>query len=191
MKIALLGGTFNPLHKGHINLADLVRKEFSYDKILFVPSFTPAHKEVAGNVSAEERLHMLKISLESLDWALYSDCEIRRKGVSYTVDTLKYVKSHYSLEGKPGLIIGDDLAVGFHSWRNTGRILDMADLIIAHRLYDEEVSLSFPHKYAHNRIYSMSSTEVRDMLSKGEDIRTVIPGPAAEYIIEKGIYAEG
>lgn len=188
MKLALLGGTFNPLHNGHINLANLIRREFFYDKILFVPSYIPAHKELSGDVPADERLHMLKLSLESLDWAIYSDCEIQRKGVSYTVDTLEYVKEQYDIEGKPGLVIGDDLATGFKSWRNTNRILELADLIVAHRLYTEEVSLDFPHKYAHNEIFTMSSTEIRDKLLSREDIDSVIPAPAARYIIEKGLY---
>lgn len=190
MKLALLGGTFNPLHNGHLNLAEEVLKEFSYDRILFVPSYIPAHKEVSGNISAEERLHILKISLENIGWALWSDCEISRKGVSYTVDTLMYVHENYDLKGKPGLIIGDDLAEGFHNWRNTDRILEMADLIVAHRLYENEVPLDFPHRYAHNVIFPMSSSFIRNESMTGGDISSWLPFPALKYILENRPYEE-
>jgi len=188
MKLAMLGGTFNPLHNGHINLARVVREEFRYDKILFVPSFIPAHKEISGKVRAEERLEMLRLSLEPYEWAEYSDCEIRRKGVSYTVDTLQYLYGNYELEGKPGLIIGDDLAERFLEWRSTDRIFEMADLIVAHRLYEHEVPLSFPHRYANNEIFSLSSSEIRELICSDRDIDSLIPREASRYISDRKLY---
>ncbi|MBB6479030.1 nicotinate (nicotinamide) nucleotide adenylyltransferase [Spirochaeta isovalerica] len=188
MKLTMLGGTFNPLHLGHINLAEIVREEFAYDRILFVPSFLPAHKDITGNVSADERLEMIRLSLRPYDWADYSDCEIRRKGVSYTVDTLEYIYSHYEFEGKPGLIIGDDLAENFYKWRSTERIFELADLIIAHRLYKHEISLTFPHRYADNRIFSLSSSQIRDLAQSGQDLSDLVPPEALRYIRENRLY---
>lgn len=188
MRIAMLGGTFNPLHNGHLNLGDIVRKEFSYDRILYVPSYNPAHKEIEGCVSAEERLEMLSLSLEHYQWADYSECEIKRRGISYTVDTLEYIIKKYKPEGKPGLIIGDDLAENFHKWRSTNRIFQLADLIVAHRLYKEEVDLPFPHQYAQNEILNLSSSGLRELAVSGGDISAYIPSPAVQYIMERGLY---
>jgi nicotinate-nucleotide adenylyltransferase len=188
MKLAMLGGTFNPPHNGHINLGEIVRREFHYDRILFVPSYNPAHKEVKGNVTAKERLEMLALSLKPYSWADYSDCEIRRRGVSYTVDTLEYLYREYKPEEKPGLIIGDDLAENFLKWRSTERIFELADLIVAHRLYKKELDLPFPHRYARNEIFSLSSSDLRQLAASGEDISSYIPFPASEFINERRFY---
>ncbi|MBN2656456.1 MAG: nicotinate (nicotinamide) nucleotide adenylyltransferase [Spirochaetales bacterium] len=188
MKLAMLGGTFNPLHNGHINLAMVVRKEFGYDRILFVPSYIPAHKDISGEVTAEQRLEMLRLSLVPYDWAVYSECEILRKGVSYTVETLEHIYGNYDFDGKPGLIIGDDLAENFLKWRSTDRIFEMADLIIAHRLYENRVELNFPHRYADNSIFSLSSSQLRDYIKSGIDVSSLIPLEAANYIMERKLY---
>lgn len=188
MTLALLGGTFNPLHLGHIHLAQVVRKELNYDKILFVPSFIPAHKKITNSVSPEERLQIVQHSIEGYPWALFSDCELRRKGVSYTVDTLRHVYDSYEFEGKPGLIIGDDLAEGFINWRDTSTILQLADLVVAHRLYEKEVHLDFPHSYINNEIFTMSSSELRSLANEGKPISSYIPEKAAQYILEQKLY---
>jgi nicotinate-nucleotide adenylyltransferase len=188
MKIALLGGTFNPVHNGHLLLADQVRLHFKYDKIVFVPSYIPAHKNVDGIVTPEERLEMLVQAVGDTEWADFSDCEIQRKGISYTADTLDFISKNYNLSDKPGLIIGDDLAAGFGSWRNPENILKMADLIIAHRLHSEQIALKFPHKYINNDIFSLSSSQIRQMVKNGEDISESVPEKVYLYIKEKGLY---
>lgn len=190
MRIALLGGTFNPVHNGHILLGEIVKKTLDYDRILFVPSFLPAHKEVSGSIDAIERLHMLKLAIEDLDWADYSDCEIKREGISYTYDTLRYINKYYSLTKKPGLIIGDDLAGNFYSWRNPQLILEQADLIIAHRLYENKLNLEFPHTYINNDLYALSSSEIRVLVQSGKEIQGILPEAVADYILERDFYHE-
>jgi nicotinate-nucleotide adenylyltransferase len=188
MKMALLGGTFNPIHNGHIQLAEQVKLKFHYDKIVFVPSFIPAHKTLSQIISHEHRLEMLKLALENLEWAIYSDCEIIRKGISYTADTLAYIQQNYDLSEKPGLIIGDDLAAGFNSWKNPDKIIEMSNLIIAHRLYREEIPLSFSHRYINNSIFSLSSSEIREKRKRGDDLSGYIPEKVLTYICNKGLY---
>ena len=188
MKIALLGGTFNPIHNGHINLAEKIKSKFKYDKIFFIPSFIPVHKTNPINVLPIERLEMLEIALNDLDWASVSDCEIKRQGFSYSVETLRFFYKNYSFTGKPGLIIGDDLAAGFNSWRDPGKIIRLSDLIIAHRLYREEIPLSYKHKYIDNEIFSLSSSEIRDLHKRGESIESFLPERVHSYIIKKGLY---
>jgi nicotinate-nucleotide adenylyltransferase len=131
---------------------------------------------------------MLIEALSDLEWTDFSDCEIKRKGISYTADTLEYIEENYSITGKPGLIIGDDLAVGFSSWRNPDKIVHMSDLIIAHRLSKDRIPLKFPHRYIDNDIFSLSSSEIREMVRDGLDISDYVPEKVFHYIKEKGLY---
>lgn len=132
---------------------------------------------------------MLKLAISKISWADYSDCEIVRKGVSYTYETLQYIKDFYSLKEKPGLIIGDDLAEGFTSWKNPQRIFQSADLIIAHRLYTYEVDFAFPHQYINNEIYELSSSQIRQLIESGTDIEGTLPKDVFDYITERDYYS--
>lgn len=140
MKVAILGGSFNPLHIGHCMLAETVVRELHYDKVLFVPLFIAPHKEMNALVSAEERFAMVDAFCKSagVDGRCYFEaeaCEIERMGTSYTYDTLLYIIKKYgdSLEGKPAFIMGQETAAQFHKWHKTEDIARLADLITARR----------------------------------------------------------
>ncbi len=141
MKIAILGGTFNPVHTGHVLLARSVCDTFGYDKILFVPSFMPPHKIVTESVSVEDRLNMLALACEEDSRFEVEKCEIERGGISYTWDTVCYIEEKYSavLEGKLGLIIGQDLSAEFSKWKNAGQLAEKTDLILSHRPNEDNV----------------------------------------------------
>ena len=140
MKIAILGGTFNPLHIGHCMLADSVLCDLKYDKILFVPTNIPPHKMMNENISAEDRFLMIAAFCKSAEnygteRFCAEDCEIKRGGVSYTCDTLQYLMEKYGdkIDGKPALIMGQETAAQFYKWKNADEIAESADLIIARR----------------------------------------------------------
>ena len=100
MKIALLGGSFNPLHIGHCMLAETVIQELKYDKVLFVPVNVPPHKQLNDKVSAEDRFKMIECFCKSSaekgkDYFIAEDCELKRGGISYTYDTLDYINENY------------------------------------------------------------------------------------------------
>ena len=141
MKIALLGGSFNPLHIGHAMLAETVIKDMGYDRVLFVPTCNPPHKQMNTSLSAEKRFEMVKAFCDSslIDGKQYffaEDCEIKRGGISYTSDTLEYITEKYAqeLDGtKPAFIMGQEVASQFYKWRNPEKVASLADLLIAHR----------------------------------------------------------
>lgn len=141
MKLAILGGSFNPLHIGHAMLAETVIKEFDYDKVLFIPTCIPPHKEIQGGSSTEQRLQMVKNFCESYnkvcgkDYFELEPCEVERGGVSYTYDTLTYIHEKYKgvIEGNPGLIMGEEIAAEFYHWKNAEQVAKMADIIIVPR----------------------------------------------------------
>ncbi len=188
MKTAILGGSFDPVHIGHLHLADEVKRKLDYERIIFVPSHIPAHKDPDGSTSAEQRLEMLRYALLGSDFVL-DDCEIRRGGISYSVDTVPEVKKNYRISGKPGLIIGDDLLSGLQQWKDWGELIKMVDLIVAHRMYTEPVECAVPHNYIDNGILPISSSDIRKRVRSGGAFRYLLPEQVYAYIVENGVYA--
>ncbi|WP_258075207.1 nicotinate-nicotinamide nucleotide adenylyltransferase [Brachyspira murdochii] len=100
MKIAILGGSFDPPHIGHLILADTVMTNCNYDKVIFIPAKTPPHKNISGKVSNDDRLNMLKLSIENDERFLLDEYELNNEGVSYTINTLNYLYKNYDIEKK-------------------------------------------------------------------------------------------
>ncbi|MBN1524181.1 MAG: nicotinate (nicotinamide) nucleotide adenylyltransferase [Spirochaetales bacterium] len=188
MKTALLGGTFNPVHFGHLFLADEVLHKAGYDHIIFVPTFMPAHKKMKSPVKPADRLEMLNIAVKPYDCFSVDDCEIKRKGISFMIDTLREVHRKYGFPGKIGLIIGDDLADSFHTWKNPQDILELAELVVVKRLHVKSKNYGFPCTVIENKIVSISSTEIRERIQNSEPVRFLLPEGVCSYIEEKKLY---
>ncbi len=220
MKIALLGGSFNPLHIGHCMLAETVARELGYDRVLFVPVYNPPHKEMNNAVLPEERFEMVNrfCSSSCLDGKqvfFAEDCEIKRKGISYTFDTINYIIQKYAteIEGKPAFILGQESAAQFYKWHRASEIASLADLVIARRHPDNngvdvkafenkpsgnytiefvgddfEKDFKYPHIMLSNPVLPVSSTEIRSRIAGGKAFRYLVPEAVFHYIIEKGLY---
>ncbi len=132
-RVGLFGGTFNPVHIGHVAIARDVKAGFKLDKILVIPSATPPHKKNVGIVNAEDRLHMARLSFEKEPGFEISDVELRREGPSYTMDTVTSI-----IEGNPAdvdfhLIVGTDAFFEIHTWHRYTDILESIKLIVMTR----------------------------------------------------------
>lgn len=143
MKLAIFGGTFNPLHIGHCMLAETVAVERGYDRILFVPTNIPPHKQMHYALPAAARFAMLEDFCRSAACGMEQpfhadDCEIKRGGISYTFDTVCAVLQKYEeqLDAPPALIVGQETALQFGKWHNAAGIAERAELIIARRRPD-------------------------------------------------------
>lgn len=188
MRILVLGGSFNPVHVGHLIMAEEARDEFGYDLALLVPSLRPPHKSVSEEPGADRRVEMLRLAVGD-DASLAVDaCEIERGGTSYTIDTLEDLRSRYPIEGRLGLLIGDDLVPGFPSWRKPEELEAAADLICAHRWSVDELPLPFRHRYAHNSLVRISSSMVRERIAAGKPFRRLLHPEVFGYIVENGLY---
>jgi nicotinate-nucleotide adenylyltransferase len=190
VRIAVLGGSFNPIHLGHLFLAETVLSTLHYDCMVLVPAYRSPFKLAAEGMesSASDRLEMILASIAGNPRLTVDDCEIRREGVSYTVDTLVDIICRYVPDGKPGLIIGDDLAEDFPKWHKSDEILDLADLIIARRTVRETIKVPYPCTYIENDVIDISSNLVREKIQADTTWRSLVPIAAQVIIEERGLY---
>ncbi|GHV47561.1 nicotinate-nucleotide adenylyltransferase [Spirochaetia bacterium] len=191
MKLAILGGSFNPVHIGHLFLADAVLSAFGYDRIVLVPAFQSPFKLGAATASSRDRLDMLAAAIPGDPRLGIDDCELKREGVSYTIDTIEDITRRYRPEGKPGLILGDDLAKDFPKWKSAGEIAAQADIIIARRLLSGEEDYSYPNRQLKNEVMEVSSALVRERIGEGKNWRYLLPAGTRIIIEDRGLYGAG
>ena len=145
MRIAVFGGSFNPVHNGHLKLAEAVRELAGYDRILFVPAYHSPFKALPSGATDDDRVRMLEIALAGKEWAVIEKCELSRGGMSYTYDTIEYLEQKYTAsgeldvkrDGKLGLVIGADLVAGFANWYRASELASKVDIILARRTVTE------------------------------------------------------
>ena len=190
MKLAVLGGSFDPVHLGHLFVADAVLSELNYDRVVLVPAYRSPFKQAAAGMkdSARDRLEMIAASIAGDPRLAVDGCEISRGGVSYTVDTLEDIILRYSPEGKPGLIIGDDLAREFPQWHRSDEILAKADIIIARRIHSGSVNVPFPCAQIPNDVMDISSGQVREKIAANSAWRCLVPAAARAIIEDRLLY---
>jgi len=179
MKLGILGGSFNPVHIGHLHLAYKALSVLKLDRVVFVPAYKSPFKlngitqhcgddqtvisQDNSNLpsTANERIDLLAAAIEGDARFAIDYCEIRREGVSYTIDTLEDIIYRYMPEGKPVLLIGDDLAGEFTKWRDYEKILQLADVAVARRINAPLSDCPFPHIQIQNDIVDISSSVIR------------------------------
>ena len=189
MRIAIVGGSFNPPHIGHMILIEEILATGRYQRVLLIPAKTAPHKVPQMDPGTEMRLALLEASIEGWPKVAIEDCELKRTGLSYTSDTLEELWDRKLFDEKPGLVIGDDLAPDFlATWKRAEKILELADIIVAHRLYVENIPLPYPHDYLDNLVIPISSTLVRGRIHGGGAWRSLVM-PSVRTIIENyGLY---
>lgn len=192
MKIAILGGTFDPPHLGHLILADTVLKELNYDKVLFIPSKIPPHKNISGEVSNEDRLNMLKLSIEDDKRFSFDDYELKNEGISYSIKTLNYLYQNYDIEGKIALIIGADLIKNFHKWKEPEKISELTNIVAVNREENDNLDKENIEKYNIKIIIApridISSTLIRERIKKNKAFRYFLNNKVYNYIISNKLY---
>ncbi|MGL4981642.1 MAG: nicotinate (nicotinamide) nucleotide adenylyltransferase [Treponemataceae bacterium] len=195
MKYAMLGGTFNPIHIGHLCLAEQARVQFGFEKIIFVPTFLPPHKNIQP-LTGEVRLQMIKKAISSNPYFCVDSCELERKGLSYTIDTIAYLQKKYSKGEKISLIMGDDLIDDFYLWKDANILADQVDIILAHRNFVEESDFfvsnkkKYPCRPLNNAILPICSSDIRRRLTQNESIRYLVSDSVYDYIVENNLYRE-
>jgi nicotinate-nucleotide adenylyltransferase len=183
MKYAVLGGSFDPVHNGHIHIARAAL-DSGYDRVIFIPAYQSPFKTRSQGGSADMRMRMLLAAIGGCRQFTVDMCEIEREGISYTIDTIKDIYNRYVPEGKPGLIIGDDIACSFDQWKNAEELASLTDILIARRLNSANPDFSFSHTCIANSIISISSEQLRASIRAGSAWEEYVP-PAVRAIITK------
>jgi nicotinate-nucleotide adenylyltransferase len=188
MRVAVFGGSYNPVHNGHLFVAQELVSELASDLVIFVPAFIPPHKTGREITEARHRCAMLRLAIEGNHSFSCDFCEIEREGKSYTIDTLEDIIGKYDIDGRPALLIGDDQAKDFYKWKSPEKIAEISDIIVAHRDSMGRIPLGFPHKYMENQEFPLSSSEIRVRIGTGKAWRYLLPEAVRKYIIENGLY---
>lgn len=196
MRIGIFGGAFNPVHNGHLNIADAFYEDLKLDKMLLIPTANPPHKSGAGLLSGDDRINMLRLAIENKPYEI-STIEFERNDKSYTYNTLLELKRLYP-EADLFLIIGSDQIINFEKWYRYSDILDMVTLCASARESEEEKQIiikSAQRLGIQDRFYMsgravlrVSSSEIRDKIKNGSDVSKLLPKKVFDYISEKGLY---
>jgi nicotinate-nucleotide adenylyltransferase len=184
-KIGILGGTFNPPHIGHLVLAQEMLEQLELDKIFFVPTNNPPHKKVK-QLEPKKRFFMTKLAVAENPNFKVLDLELKRKGKSYTVDTIVELRNKYPKD-KFYLIIGSDLAKDFKKWKNPEKIKKMVTIIVAKRRGNSfRISRSF--KQVDIIQVELSSSQIRERIKNQKTIKYLVPKAVENYIKKNNIY---
>lgn len=189
-RIGVLGGTFDPIHLGHLVVASEVCAALSLDRVLIVPAHQQPFKDSTGHASPEQRLAMCRLAVEGDDRLDVSDVDIVRGGLTYTVDTLADIAAAH-----PGaelfFIAGADAVSQLSSWREPERLMKLARFVGVTRPGHVAPALPAPHLVVETPEVGVSSTEVRRRRRIGAPVRYLVPDAVATYIAQHALYLGG
>jgi nicotinate-nucleotide adenylyltransferase len=211
-RIGILGGTFDPVHQGHLALATAARECFALDSVLFIPAASPPHKLGAPLAPFADRVAMLRLALSGTEGFVISEMERDRPGPSYSIDTLKELRQQLGEEVRLFFCIGMDAFAEITSWKNYAELFHYAGFVVVERpdsggmALADFIAAELPHfrqggerAWAEadgpGRIYALampgvpvSSTLVRERAARGESLAGLVPGEVAGYIARHGLY---
>jgi len=184
-KIGIMGGTFNPIHLGHIKIAQAAKSEYHLDKVIFLTSGNPPHKQGEAILDAKIRHIMVKRAISGIEGFEPCDYEVNRKEYSYSVNTLRHFKEIMP-EDELFFIIGGDSLRDFNKWYMPEEILKLCTLLVYDRC-GEKFESDFA-KPIHGELLDISSTEIREKLKNNEDVSSLIPHCVLEFLNKYNIY---
>ncbi|HMN47599.1 MAG TPA: nicotinate-nucleotide adenylyltransferase [Ignavibacteriaceae bacterium] len=188
-RVGIFGGTFDPIHHGHLITAQSVKEIRALDKIIFIPAFISPHKQHEKASSAEHRIKMLKLALDEIPFFECSDFEIKQHTISYTVDTLREFKKYYD---SIDLIIGYDNIFKFHTWKDPDEILKLANIVVLRR--KSSYPIDYIDKYVESAIFvqtrgiEISATDIRNRVHANLPIHYLVPKEVEDYIYKHNLY---
>ncbi len=201
MKIGLIGGTFNPVHYGHLILSEYVRDYCKLDKIIFIPTGLSPHKLSNTVIHPKIRFHMTKLAIDSNKYFSLTDIETCKTGISYTIDTIREMKKIYKNQ-ELYFIIGADSLFQLPTWNHYEKLIQETNIIVVNRpggknhLIQEKIN-EYKELFGGNIIQvktpliDISSSNIRDRVKNGRSIKYLLPENVEDYILQKGLYKDG
>ncbi len=196
LKIGIMGGTFDPIHNGHLVTADVVQCELNLDYVLFVPSGIPPHKDPSQVTDTEHRYLMTVFATLTNPYFEVSRVDIDRKGETYTIDTLKSLREQYGDKAEIYFITGADAIAEIMTWKDANKLLKLADFIAATRPgYQVEPKLCQWFQQQNKELnfiqvpaMAISSTYIRQRVQARRSIRYLVPEAVEHYILKNRLY---
>ncbi len=186
-KIGILGGTFNPIHIGHLAMAQVALEQLKLDQVIFIPSFLPPHKTARNVIAPRNRYDMVKLAIKGNPYFTVSDFEIKRPGKSYSIETVKYLREQFLSKAKIFFIIGEDSLKALHTWKKIDALLNMVTFVAMNRpgfLAKSRLkvkSLTMPG-------LDISSSYLRKCQASGNSIKYLVPETVFRFIEKNKLY---
>jgi nicotinate-nucleotide adenylyltransferase len=211
MRVAVFGGSFNPIHLGHLRAAEEDREAMGLDLIYFVPAASPPHKPPVGLASAEHRLEMVRLATKGNRHFMVSDVEVRRSGSSFTIDTVRYFRTTMRAQPELYLIMGGDQFAELDTWKEADELAKLCNIVVHTRLSEmqpgAEARVAMLSRFGYIRrdefyvhcsghtlnfvtttFFPISATSIRHKIAAGESIRYLVPTDVADYIERHVLY---
>ncbi|MCX7702708.1 MAG: nicotinate-nucleotide adenylyltransferase [Planctomycetota bacterium] len=202
MRIGIFGGSFDPVHIGHIETAERVTRKYHLDRLFFVPAFCPPHKTFKTLTDGAHRLRMLEIAIKGNDKFTVEDVELKRGGVSYTVDTLRYFRRSFP-QAELYFIIGSDSLEEILLWREIEEAMKIARFVTVLRsgfkesifdrlkkVFGEERVSQLKDDFLREPPVAVSSSEIRERIKAGESVEGMLPQGVEKYIRQMKLYVK-
>lgn len=199
-RLAIMGGTFDPIHMGHLRMAYAVQQQLEFDRVVFLPAYIPPHKQTRSDFASwQDRLAMVELAVKAYEDFVVSSLEFDRGGISYTYDTVNYMQELWP-DAEIYLIIGEDSLTQLYTWHRVPDLLRLVHFVAAERPgYEGEAGVArltkaygawVADKIIHAEVpeTAVSSTEIRKRLQEGKPIRGMTPLPVEQYIYRRGLY---
>ena len=199
-RLAIMGGTYDPIHEGHLRIADAVQRQLEFDRVLFLPALNPPHKQYRHRfASPEDRLAMVRLAVAPYPYFMASSLEYERGGLSYTYDLVRLLQDRRP-DADLALIIGEESLEQLGTWYRAEDLLRLVRFVVAARpgyrpregihLLERQFGSWVRDRvvYADVPETAVSSTEIRDRVRRGLPIRGMVPAAVERYIAEKGLY---
>ncbi len=187
MRIGILGGTFDPVHNGHIYLAEKSCAKLCLDKVIFIPSYLPPHKKGVKVASARHRFNMLKLAISENKKFKISDMEIKRMGRSYSVETLRRLRKKYGAKAELFFITGSDSLKELDKWKNLPEILRLCKFVIVERPGFKINRKPDGFILLHINAKDISSSDIRNRI-ESKSVKSLIPAKVKAYISRYKLY---
>ncbi len=199
VRLGLMGGTFDPVHLGHLCCAEQVRDACALDAVLFLVAGTPSFKRDLAVTNAAHRLAMCRLAVAENPAFDVSALEAARPGITFTVDTLRQLRAHYPENVELAFIVGADAALALPEWKEADALVDLAEFIVMSRPgsslaaadADRLAQAGFRIRPVAPAALDISSTEVRRRASCGQSIRYLVPEAVRDYVLEHKLYRKG
>jgi nicotinate-nucleotide adenylyltransferase len=190
MRIGILGGTFNPVHNGHLHIAKHALKRLRLDRVIFIPTYVSPHKKMSGNAKARDRIAMLRLALRGERRFSVLDYEIRRKGISYSIRTVHFLRRKFGKKAHLFFLLGADSVSGLKAWKKSGELMDLVQFVAFPRP-GFSLSLSNPTVIRlRTTKKDVSSSRIRLLVKRGRRFSGLVPTEVQDYIEKKNLYRE-